>query len=110
MSDIINKFNNILKDKKIDINNIIDNSNSQNVENTEFSKNNFDFDITTLLKFKNIFDKANNNNNPRNRLLFSLKPFLKDNKKEKLDQYIKIANILYVINILNETNKDDDVS
>ncbi len=110
MSDIINKFNNILKDKKIDINNIINDSNSKNVENTEFSKNSFDFDITTLLKFKNIFDKANNNNNPRNRLLFSLKPFLKDNKKEKLDQYIKIANILYVINILNETNKDDDVS
>lgn len=101
MSDIINKFNNILKDKQIDINNIVKDNTNENKNEKENSG--FDFDINTLLKFKNIFDKVNNNNNPRNNLLYSLKPFLKDSKKEKLDQYIKIANILYILNSLNES-------
>lgn len=103
ISDIINKFNNILKDKKIDINNVLNNTETNNSTNENENKN-FNLDITTLLKFKSIFDKANNTNNPRNKLLSSLKPFLQDEKKEKLDQYIKIANILYVVNSLNELN------
>ena len=107
MSNLINKFNNILKDKNIDINNVF-NKNKTDTETTENTNKTFDFDITTLLKFKTIFDKANNNNNPRNKLLASLKPFLQDDKKEKLEQYVKIANILYVINSLNEYNKGDD--
>ena len=108
MSDIINKFNSILKDKNIDLNNITKN-NSEDSENQSTNSNSAgfglgsDFDISTLLKFKNIFDKANNMNNSRNQLLYSLKPFLRDTKKEKLDQYIKIANILYVLNFLNES-------
>ena len=110
MSDIINKFNNILKDKNIDLNNISKNSNSSEYKEEKPSQNNFglgsDFDISTILKFKNIFDKANNSNNPRNQLLYSLKPFLRNNKKEKLDQYIKIANILYILNSLNEKGDD----
>ena len=108
MSDIINKFNSILKDKNIDINNITKSNNNKSENDTNnSSSSNFglgsDFDISTLLKFKNIFDKANNINNPRNQLLYSLKPFLREKRKEKLDQYIKIANILYVLNSLNET-------
>lgn len=124
MSDIINKFNTILKDKNIDLNNLnsdssnkekIEHDNNQdnnifyhNNEKTENTSNVFsnlfgaDFDISTLLKFKSIFDKANNKNNPRNQLLYSLKPFLSETRKEKLEQYTKIANILYVLNLLNE--------
>ena len=75
MSNLINKFNDILKDKNIDINNVF-NKNQTNTETTENTNKTLDFDITTLLKFKTIFDKANNNNNPRNKLLASLKPFL----------------------------------
>ena len=105
MANIINKFNDILKDKKIDFYNPPGSSTSEGVRKN-FEKK-ADFDITTLLKFKSIFDKANDNNNPRNQLLYSLKPFLKDNKKEKLEKYIKVANILYVLNSLNE-NKGDD--
>ena len=108
MSNLINKFNDILKDKKIDINNVLNNNETSSKETNETTDKKLDFDITTLLKFKNIFDKANNTNHPRNKLLSSLKPFLQDDKKNKLDQYIKIANILYVINTLNDYNKGDD--
>ena len=116
MSDIINKFNTILKDKNIDLNNLKSstahhsqsNDPQKTSQSAEFNSNLFgsDFDISTLLKFKNIFDKANNKNNPRNQLLSSLKPFLNDKRKEKLEQYTKIANILYVLNSLNKSGNN----
>ena len=69
LDDVIGRFNNILKDKNIDLGKIL-----------------------------------NDENNNENRLLQSLKPFLNDSKKQKLDEYIKIANILVVMNIINEMN------
>ena len=107
MNDIINKFNNILKDKDINLGNIFNNNECNNNCDTNNSGNNntdFNIDIETLLKFKDIFQKINDNNNPRNRLLYSLKPFLKDSRKEKLDEYIKIANLLVIMNIINDMN------
>jgi hypothetical protein len=98
VGDIINKFNNILKDKDIDIGKILG-------DEEESTPLDFNFDLDTILKFKNIFNKVNNNNNPRNTLLNSLKPYLRENRKKKLDQYIKIANLLGVLAILN---KDSD--
>ena len=53
---------------------------------------------------KQIFDKINNKNNPRNNLLLSLKPFLREEKQEKLEQYIKISNLLNVLEIMNNEN------
>lgn len=109
MSNVLGKFQDILKEKNIDLNSVLgSSSNSQNSNNinSENNSNSFDFDINTILKMKSILDKINNNNNPRNNLLYSLKPFLRDDKKEKLDQYIKISNILSIIELLgNEENK-----
>ncbi len=102
MADVISKFNDILKDKNIDINNVLGSTGPKETSDSN-KKSSFEFDINTLLKFKKIFDGVNNSNNPRNSLLYSLKPFLRDNRKEKLEQYIKIANILYIMNYLNES-------
>lgn len=99
MDEIFEKFNNILKDKDIDLKQVLG-DNGQQENNTEFSD--FDFDINTIIKLKNIFSKINNSNSPRNNLLNSLKPFLKDNKKQKLNQYIKIANLLSAFESMNE--------
>ena len=115
-SDIINKFSTILKEKDIDLNNIVggekqppknfdaqscdfneDNSSAGNNSNAS-SSNDFNLDIETILKVKEILNKLNqNNHNPRNNLLQALKPYLENNKKEKLEQYIKIANLLSVL-------------
>jgi hypothetical protein len=95
MSDIINKFNNILKEKNIDINKVLgDEEQSEPLD--------FNFDLDTILKFKSIFNKLNDTNSPRNALLNSLKPYLRENRQKKLNQYIKIANLLGIIAILNE--------
>ena len=94
--DVIGKFSNILKEKNINIDKIL------GVDCEKNNPLNFDFDLDTILKFKNIYKKINNNNNPRNRLLYALKPFLRDSRKKKLDEYIKIANLLGVLSIMNE--------
>lgn len=94
MSDVISKFSNILKEKNIDIGKILG-------DEPDSSPLDFDFDLDTIIKFKKIFNQINDLNTPRNNLLYSLKPFLRDEKKKKLDQYIKIANLLKVLELLN---------
>jgi len=97
-SEIINKFSNILKEKNINLN-----SNSGDEENSSspISQPSDDFDIDTILKIKDIMSKINANQNcPRNQLLKALKPYLENTKQEKLDQYIKIANIISILDNL----------
>ena len=109
-SDVLNKFSSILKEKDIDLNKIVggknepptdlnafnNNCNEENSNNS--SSNDFNLDIETILKIKDILGKINkSNHSPRNNLLFALKPYLEDEKKEKLEQYIKIANLLSVL-------------
>lgn len=101
-SEVLNKFSEILKEKNIDLNNIAGGNpppadNSNNTNNNDFS-----LDIETILKIKNIISLINENqNSPRNNLLHSLEPYLENEKKEKLEQYIKIANLLSVMENLN---------
>lgn len=96
-SEIFNKFSNILKEKNIDLNNIAGGNGEPPAENADLG-----LDIDTILKIKEIISKMNKNQNcPRNHLLHALKPYLQDNKKEKLEQYIKIANILSIMENLD---------
>jgi len=105
-ANILNNFSDILKEKDIDLNNILGGENSPSNDNCDSTNNNdFSLDINTILKIKNIMDSMNNNNNgPRNKLLYSLKPYLEDTKKEKLEQYIKIANLLSVLDSFDDKN------
>ena len=101
VNNIFEKFSDILKEKDIDLNSIIGNQQSKE-SNDNTNNNDFSFDINTIMKIKNIMDNMNNKNSPRNQLLMSLKPYLEDEKKEKLEQYIKIANLLSVLGSLDE--------
>ena len=96
-SEILNKFSDILKDKNIDLNILAGGNNPPPADNSDFS-----LDIDTILKIKDVMSKINQNQNcPRNVLLHSLKPYLENDKKEKLEQYIKIANLLSVMENLD---------
>lgn len=127
MNDIFQKLNSILADKETSENlkNILNNFSSSNNDTTNsndttstysntsnstestqneknFSPNFSDFDIGTILKIKTIMDNFNNSkNDPRANLLQSLKPYLTDSKKEKVDQYIKFLNLAKVIEVMN---------
>lgn len=97
ISEIFNKFTDILKDKNINLNDITGGNTIPPADTSDFS-----LDIDTILKIKDIISKINKNQNcPRNRLLHALEPYLEDTKKEKLEQYIKIANLLSVMENLD---------
>lgn len=96
-SEVFSKFSDILKEKNIDLNNIAGGTNNPPANNDEFS-----LDIDTILKIKDVMSKINRSqNSTRNKLLYSLKPYLEESKKDKLEQYIKIANLLSVIETLD---------
>ena len=107
LSQIFNKFNDILKDKNIDLNTVLASSDPSNNNISQDKQNSsFEFDINSIMKIKSIIEQINNKNSPRNNLLYSLKPFLKKEKKEKLDQYIQISNIISIIGLLNNDKND----
>lgn len=98
-NDVSSDSNNFNEDT---IKNIFNNFNSNNQENNQTTENNFNFDINTFLKMKNVIDKINSSkNDARSNLLLSLKPYLNNNRKEKLDQYIQFLNISKVIEAFN---------
>ena len=49
-------------------------------------------------------EKMNNSNDQRSNLLASLKPYLRENKKEKLDQYANLMNFTKIAEILKADN------
>lgn len=56
------------------------------------------------MKMKNIMEKMKNSgNDPRANLLMSLKPYLKETRKDKVDQYVKMLNMSKVVEMLNNS-------
>ena len=69
---------------------------SENTETVENGDNPFsNIDMSTILKMKKIMDSmnSNNKNNPRANLLLSLKPYLRPERRPKVDQYIQLFNM-----------------
>jgi len=59
-------------------------------------------DMGTIMKMKNIMDGMNKKkDDPRSNLLLSLKPYLKESRKEKVDQYIQLFNMSGILENLN---------
>ena len=96
-------------------NNTSNNQNSNNSQNTynsskNSSSNNFDFnniDMNTILKMKSVMEKMNNSNDPISNLLYSLKPYLRETKQEKLDQYVNLLKVSQIAEVLKNDKKDD---
>lgn len=124
--DLSNLFE-ILSNKNIDMDNIlqsISNNTNSNNKSSEFqektfennktdlnnsnetktSNNNFQMpDMQTMMKIINLMNSINSNQSSAStNLLYSLKPFLRDSKKEKVDQCI---NFLKMSSIISEINK-----
>ena len=102
-SEVISKFKNILEEKNIDIPSIV--GNVGNSSNSSEKSDGFDIDIATILKIKNMIGSAKEKNSPRMQLLNALKPFLHKEKQEKLEEYMKLANIITILEILNENRR-----
>ena len=84
-----------------------DKSESTANSNEHAEQNNSGIDFETIMKFKTIMDKMNSKDDPRTKLLISLKPYLKDSRKSKVDQYIQFFKMSQVIDIFSKSNGDD---
>lgn len=86
------------------------NVNSSNPSNVSSNMNNFDFskiDMNMMLKMKSIMENLNSSNDPRSNLLYSLKPYLRDEKRGKIDQYANLLNFAKVAEVFKSDNKDN---
>lgn len=91
--EMINNVMNMLK------NNVNDTSGDSNEssQNTSIP----DIDMETILKIKTVMDKMKkNSNNPRAKLLNDLKPYLDNNKRNKLEQCMKIDKMIELLPLI----------
>lgn len=94
------------------------NSHSENTSNTENSgpstentntnnsSNNIDFE--TILKIKSIMETFNKKDDPRSNLLYSLKPYLRESRQKKIDQYVNLFKITQVTNLFKNEKGDEN--
>ncbi len=86
-------------------------STSNTSHNGSHNTNNFDFsqiDMNTILKMKSVMDKLNDSNDPRSNLLYSLKPYLREEKKGKLDQYANLLNVAKIADLFKDENNKEN--
>lgn len=86
------------------------NSSHSSNNNSNNNNNNFDFsqiDMNTILKMKSVMEKLNSSNDPRSNLLYSLKPYLREERKGKLDQYANLLNVAKIADILKDNNREN---
>lgn len=116
MSDMIKNISKMINDGNIpdDIKNIINNIKSNDNSSTNSSDNSSNsnssipnIDIETILKMKSIFEKMNSTEDPRANLLRSLKPYLKESRKSKIDQYIQLFNMSKVMDIFKSNGGEN---
>lgn len=121
MNNMMNQLNNMIQNPKFsdDIKKIFNNfkDSSDNANTTDNSSNSKDesisdnpeIDINTILKLKKVMDSMNSKkDDPRSRLLLSLKPYLKESRRKKVDQYIQLFGLGKAFEIMNSLGGDQD--
>lgn len=115
MNNIMNQINSMLKNNEFpdDLKNILNNfknSSSNNSSNESNNSSEPEIDINTILKMKQVMDSINSNkDDPRANLLMSLKPYLKESRQKKVDQYVKLFGLgkaFEIFNTLGGENKN----
>ena len=105
-ADLNSLLNNISPEM---INNLGSMLNSNNKTSQNSNQNgNFNLDMNTIMKMKTIMENMNNKDDPRANLLYSLKPYLRNGKKDKLDQYVNLLNVSKIAEFMNQNNKNDN--
>ncbi len=90
-------------------NNAFEHISSDNNVNSDNNSENFsnNIDIETILKIKSIMETLNKKDDPRSNLLYSLKPYLRETRQKKLDQYVNLLKITQVTNLFKNEKGDE---
>ena len=115
-NDVVNNVKNMVDSGNIPDNikemlvnlNTKSNKNSASSSDTNASNNNFNVDMETVLKMKSIIDAMNKKDDPRSNLLQSLKPYLREGRKDKLDQYVNLLNMSKIADLMKNDNKENN--
>ena len=102
-SDMMNKFADMMGASASDKNN-----NSYNNSKNNSNVNSFNFDIANFVRLKAVMDKMNSAPDPRSNLLKSLKPYLRNERQDKLDQYINLFSMSKIIEVLKQTGGENN--
>lgn len=112
--EMIENFSKMLSNQENNQNqepNSNNNNNNNNNNNSASPNDTFDFsniDMNTIMKMSSVMGKMNNSaNDPRANLLNSLKPYLRDSKKGKLDNYMNLLNVAKIAEIMKDNNKEN---
>lgn len=65
-------------------------------------------DIATILKIKNIVEALNKKDDARSNLLYSLKPYLRESRKQKVDQYVNLFKLSGITDLLKKEKGDSN--
>lgn len=88
----------------IDLGDILSKISSNSSNNSESNSSSIDFE--TIMKIKSIIETFNNKNDPKANLLYSLKPYLRKSKQDKLDQYVNLMKFSQVTNLFKNEKGD----
>ena len=124
IQDLVNNLNNGNNDSNTTLHNMIsqvspemlnnlssmfqsNSSNDSSTNSSNNSSNSFNLDPQTLMKMTSIINNLNKKDNPGTNLLHSLKPYLRDSRKSKLDQYANLLNITRIADAMKNDKKGD---
>lgn len=84
------------------------NSSSTQANSSEGGFNLNNLDMNTVMKMSSAFGKMNNSNDPRANLLKSLKPYVREGKKDKLDTYMNLLNMTKLADTFKNNNSKEN--
>lgn len=103
--EMLNNFSSMLQSNKTSSGN---SSNSYNSSTNDGSNNNFSIDADTIMKMTSVINAMNKKDNAGSNLLHSLKPYLRDSRKDKLDQYANLLNITKIADVMKNEKKENN--
>ncbi|MCL2859946.1 MAG: hypothetical protein FWF46_05210 [Oscillospiraceae bacterium] len=113
MSNLVKQFSELIEKDGIPenlkevINNLQTNNQSlpqkEEAQDVSSSINLNGIDPALLLKMTSMMNGMNSKSNPSSSLLSSLKPYLKDSRKSKIEQYIQFLNIAGMMGTFKNT-------
>lgn len=72
---------------------------NNSADNKTSSDSGPNIDFATIMKLKSIMENLNKNDDPRSNLLHSLKPYLRESRQKKVDQYANLFKLTQMSDI-----------
>ncbi len=118
MQDLINNINNKNGDSNKTLNDMLSQVSPEMINNVSSmlkgnnnsnssSNNNLNLDAETIMKMSSVINAMNQKDNPGSNLLNSLKPYLRDSRKSKVDQYSNLLNLTKLAEVMKNDKKEN---